>query len=221
MQLSSQRAAKCGAHKRAPPHLEPRAGDTKVRGRWRTQLDGGKPPGVCNHGRTSAGRQLRNKSVAMNSLLGHRRVTKKELSKSTSTGWATGRAPCYVAKTSTWKNDVVDPGVPVPWRRSVVCGSKRGVGIRSRQVLVFHELQEMLTVEVDWFWVVCTNSRGTALYKLAISSPFKSIVPIGVSTYDRDTSGGQLCDEMAEPQPEATVSVSLCVLLDGGKPLGA
>ena len=59
---------------------------------------------------------------------------------------------------------------------------------------MFHELQKMFSVEVDWFWVMCTKSRGTALHKLA-------------------TSSGQLFNEVTEPEPEPTVSVSLCVLL--------
>ena len=48
---------------------------------------------------------------------------------------------------------------------------------------------------------------------LFLSSPFKSNVPVGVSADNRDTSRGQLFNEMTEPEPEPTVSVSLCVLL--------
>ena len=47
------------------------------------------------------------------------------------------------------------------------------------------------------------SKRG---YKLAIS-PSKSNVPVGVSANKRDTSGWQLSNEVAEPEPEPTVSV--------------
>ena len=93
------RAAKCGAHKKAPPHLETRAGDKKVCGNGRTPLGGGEPPDACRHGWTFAGRHLRSKS-------GHEQPArspkdeKKELGKSTSAGWATGLCGQHRKKSS-------------------------------------------------------------------------------------------------------------------------